>query len=198
MVDTPKASLSLEQAKARRVNHLEFQNTIEGVLVRGLGADLTPELKAKLRTAGLDLDRKLLPAYPAAAFHEWVELASHHLWPTDSRDEALRKFGRRSLSGLADTMLGKAMKLSLTLIGTRRMLLRATRAFRSNNNYTEVTIEERSPTSMSLAFNDVYGAPTYYQGILEIGCEFTGTKGAVVQIENTDGLGARYVVTWDE
>ena len=179
-----------------REGHLEFQNTIEGVLIRTLGAKLTPELKAKLREAGLDLDKKLLPAYPAVDFHRWVAMASEYVYPNVTSNEAVRLFGRQSLVGLGETMIGKAMKLSLTLIGPRRALQRAGRSFRSNNNYIVVDARELTPTSMELVFNEVYNLPSYYQGVLEGACMLIGAKQCTVRLDSMLGNGARFVAEW--
>ncbi|MBS2026619.1 MAG: DUF2378 family protein [Deltaproteobacteria bacterium] len=182
---------------ASREGNLEFQNTIEGVLIRTLGSKLNAELRAKLREAGLDLDKKLLPAYPAADFHRWVSIAAEYVYPGVSGSEAVRLFGRQSLVGLGETMIGKAMKLSLTLIGPRRALQRAGRSFRSNNNYIVVQSRELTPTSMELVFNEVHNLPSYYQGVLEGACMLIGAKQCTVRLDSMLGNGARFVAEWE-
>jgi len=181
-----------------RDGNLEFQNTIEGVIIRTLGNKLTPELKAKLRASGLDLDKKLLPAYPAVDFHRWVAIAAEYVYPNVGATEAVRLFGRQSLVGLGETMIGKAMKLSLTLIGPRRALQRAGRSFRSNNNYIVVEAKELTPTSMELKFNEVYSLPSYYQGVLEGACMLIGAKQCTVRLDSMLGNGARFIAEWQD
>jgi uncharacterized protein (TIGR02265 family) len=178
--------------------HLEFQNTIEGVFLRSIGLDLTPELKTQLRAQGLDLDKPLLPAYPAEDFHRWVRTASVFLYPNNTEAEGLRFFGRRGLAGLSQTLLGKALKATFSILGPRRSLYRTSRAFRTNNNYTAVTVADRAPGSVELAFNEVYGLPTYYQGVAEGAGSLMNAKNYRVSIVDTSGRGARYLVQWDE
>jgi uncharacterized protein (TIGR02265 family) len=178
--------------------HLEFQNTIEGALLRTVGADLTPDLKAKLRQQGLDLDKPLLPAYPAEDFHRWLRTVSAHLWPRTPEAEAVRALGRRTTSGLAETILGKAVKMSSMLLGPRRSLHRATRTFRTNNNYIEVNVVERSPQALELTFNEVHGLPTYYQGVLEGAISLMNAKNPRVTLLEQAAPGARYLVEWEE
>ena len=48
---------------------LIFEQTIEALYLRALHGRLTPECKARLRQAGLDVDQKLRPAY---AFDAWM------------------------------------------------------------------------------------------------------------------------------
>jgi uncharacterized protein (TIGR02265 family) len=182
---------------ASEPTHLEFQNTIEGVLLRTLGPQLNTELREKLRKEGLDVDKPLLPAYPAADFHRWVRVAAAHVWPNVPETEAVRAFGRRTVDGLAETLLGKAFKISATLLGPRRSLHRITRTFRTNNNYIDVAVVELGPTSLDLTFNEVHGLPTYYQGVLEGGVSATGAKNHRVNLLGDAGRGAKYRVEWD-
>ena len=176
---------------------IEFQNTIEGVLTVGLKSEMSGPLKEKLKAAGLDMNKPLLPGYPPSQVFKWIAVAASHIFPGDSTDEGVRKLGMKSVTGLQETMLGKALKGALMIIGTRRSLHRAQRAFRSNNNYTEVTLAELSPTCMNLTLNHVNGYPTFYQGVFAGACELIGAKNCTVEILEKSLHGATYQVRWD-
>ena len=101
------------------------------------------------------------------------------------------------MDGLGETMMGRAIKLSLSVIGVRRSLQKVTRAFRSNNNYTEVESRELSPTSVILEFNHLHGTPTFYQGVMEAALEHINAKNGKVKYIPVAGPGGHFHVTWD-
>jgi uncharacterized protein (TIGR02265 family) len=86
---------------------------------------------AKLKVAGLDLNRPVMPGYPADDFQRWVRLAAAHIDPHLPLEEAVKLLGRRSVPGLEDTLIGRALSSGLKLIGLRRVMERVQRIFRN-------------------------------------------------------------------
>ncbi len=64
---------------------LVFDSSVDALFVKRLGPRLGGEGRAKLREAGLDLNQKLLPAYPAEKVASWIDLAVPHAYPGDRR-----------------------------------------------------------------------------------------------------------------
>ena len=59
---------------------LWFSQAIEGLFIRGLGARLTPDVRAKISAEGIDLG-KLQPAYPIEQIHRAARAVLPTLWP---------------------------------------------------------------------------------------------------------------------
>ena len=53
-----------------------FDHVVEGMFHRTLGKRLTPVGRAKLKEAGLDLEKPLRPAYPMNDYFHFLEIAA--------------------------------------------------------------------------------------------------------------------------
>lgn len=175
---------------------LEFGPSISGLLIDTLGSEVTPELKASLRAEGLDLDRPLLPAYPAALYVKCLRIVARALWPTETEDDALRHFGGHAVEGLNSNFLGRALVTLMRVIGLRRAVLRLDRAFRNSNNYTKVDVRELTLTSVEFIFNTVMGTPTYFEGVFLTMVPILGGREPRVEHGPLEGERHRYVLSW--
>ncbi|MBL9039778.1 MAG: DUF2378 family protein [Archangium sp.] len=162
-----------------------FPTAVEG-LIRAVGDDLTPALKAQLRALELDLDRPFPPAWRGALFPQWVEACATAVFPAASRDEALRQLGRRFVSSWQATLLGSATAVLMRTIGPKRALTRIERAFRTGDNFTRVEVEHLDDGATRLRFSDAQGMPTYYVGILEGGSVMVGANNSRVELEASE------------
>lgn len=175
---------------------LWFLQAVEGLFIRGLGERLTPDVRAKIHAAGIDLT-KLEPAYPVATVTAAARGVLPLLWPGVGEDEAFRQLGVAFLRGYSETLVGAAMVQMMKLIGTRRTLERMQKNFRTGGNYLETRFTALGPTSVELWINDVSGMPGLYRGILEEGGRMVGTKGLKV-VAVPDSLPAcLYRVDWE-
>ncbi len=180
-------------------NRLEFEQSVDGLFYGAIDALSRPQLKERLRTAGLDLDGRLAPAYPAEQFYRWVKIAAAELHPELSEDEACNRIGRLAVEkGLESTVLGRALLVVLKMYGTRRSMQRITKSFRNGNNYIEVTVNELAPTRLELIFNTVMETPGYFHGVLEAGLVTLGAKEPRVERRPQDGESCTYLLEWRE
>lgn len=177
---------------------LEFGPAISGLFIDTLGKEITPSIRAALKAEGVDLDKPLLPAYPAKTFEKSVRIVSRSLYASLPEDEALRLLGRRAVEGLNTNFLGRALVMVARTMGLRRTMLRVDRAFRNSNNYMRVEPRELSPTSTEFTFNTVNGTPTYFEGVFLAVIEMFGGRDARVQVEQLDGERHRFVLNWSE
>ena len=182
-----------------KTEHLWFSQTIEAVFVKGLEGKLTPSIKTDFKKLGLDLDRKLDPAYPVTVVRKACQALMPVLYPSMSEEEAFHELGLSSMRGWSETLLGKALMQVLKLIGVRRSLLRMHTTMRSGNNYIETSSVVISGNCIELIFSDVSGMPTFYQGIIEEGARMAYAKNLRV----TTGAGSTppghtFRVEWDE
>lgn len=137
---------------AAAAERLMFANTFEGLLLRGYGARLTTELKAGLRADGIDVDRPLLPGYPLEVWLRVVRRVGERLEGGTDFD-AIRRVGERFMAGYFETMVGKAVKPLLSLLGPRRTLRRMTANLRGGTSFAETTVTESSATDLTLWVN---------------------------------------------
>lgn len=172
-----------------------FEQTIEGLFLRGLGSRVTPALKGQLKAAGLDLDQKLLPAYPFAVWMKTLELTAAALYPGEPLERAMFQVGEAFLDGYRETFLGRAVLGMMRVLGPRRTLLRATQNFRSGNNYTETRITEVGAAVIDLWMNEVGPYPTFTSGVIHAGLVVAGATPRV-DIRDHDGHACTFRVSW--
>jgi uncharacterized protein (TIGR02265 family) len=178
---------------------VEFEQTADGLLKGALEALKDPALVEKLRVAGLDLSRKLAPAYPAADFYRWVVIAARHKYPSLDEVEACREVGKLAVTrGMQSTMLGGALIKALQLLGVRRSLKRIGTSFKNGNNYIEAKATELGPTSMEIQLGPLVGPPSYFEGVLEQGPRLLGAKEVQLTRLRTEGETVVWRLDWTE
>lgn len=180
-----------------QAEQIEFSRSVEALFIKALGPDISAPIKAALKEAGLDLDRPLLPGYPARQFHKWVQIVATMLFPNLVPSEALRQIGQRATRGNEETVIGRAIVAALKLIGPKRTLQRLDRIFRNNNNYQNVAVSELTELSATVTIGQVFSIPTYYQGLLETGVQYTGALNPRVTLVSYENDIATIHMTWD-
>lgn len=158
---------------------LWFSQAVEGLFLRGPGARLTADVRAKIAAEGIELAR-LQPAYPAEQVARAARAVLPVLWPGQSEDEAFRQLGVSFVQGYSETLVGGAMVQMMKLIGTRRTLERMQKNFRTGGNYLETRFTALGASSVELWLNDVSGMAGLYRGMIEEGGRMVGTKKLVV------------------
>jgi uncharacterized protein (TIGR02265 family) len=177
---------------------LVFEQTIEALFVRALGGRLTPECRARLRQAGLDVDQKLKPAYSFQCWMTVIRIAAQELYPGESLASSTFKLGEAYVEGFRQTMLGRAVLSLLRVLGPRRTIARATQNFRAGNNYTETRITELAPCQFDVWMNEVGDFPEFTAGIIQAGVRISGAKELRVEPLDYDGHACTYRITWKE
>jgi len=177
---------------------LVFNHTVQGLFSRTFPDGVPPELKAQLRTVGVDLDKTLLPAYPTTTWSRCIELGARTAFPQEPRREvAWRRMGERMIDGYQDSMIGKAMFSMLQVLGPRRTLQRAQKNFRTGNNYTEVRFSDVSPTEMEVWFNETDDVLRHFTvGLVLAGLRAGGASEPEVRLLGTDAKGFTLRASW--
>jgi uncharacterized protein (TIGR02265 family) len=179
--------------------YLIFSHSLQGLMSRAFPGGVPPELKAKLRTVGVDLDRPLLPAYPRETWARCIELAAPLAFPRESRELAWRKLGERMIDGYQETMIGRAMFATLRLLGPRRMLQRSQKSFRSGNNYTEVRLTDVAPTVVDVWINETEDVLRHFTvGLVLAGMRAGGALEPQADIHQVDARGFTVRAAWQE
>jgi uncharacterized protein (TIGR02265 family) len=177
---------------------LVYEQTLEALFVRALGGRLTPECRARLLSAGLDVSQKLKPAYPFQSWMIFLRIAAEELYPGMPLSEATLKLGEAYVEGFRETMLGRAVMSLLRVLGPRRTVLRATQNFRAGNNYTETRVTELGPNLFDVWMNEVGDFPEFTAGIIQAGVRASGAKELRVELLGYDGHACTYRISWKE
>ncbi|QRN98076.1 DUF2378 family protein [Archangium violaceum] len=175
-----------------------YEHTFEGLFVRGLAGRLSPNVKERLREIGLDLDRKLLPAYSVETWTRSVAIAIEALYPGEPEAVAYRLLGERMLAGYQETFTGRAAFQVLRLLGPRRLVERTQQSFRSGNNYTEVRVTDVAPNVVDLWVNEVGPARYIVQGAIlaALRALLPGDEGVRVDVLGFTDKGITLRVSW--
>jgi uncharacterized protein (TIGR02265 family) len=178
---------------------LVFNQTVEALFVRALENRLTPACREHLRRAGLDLEQKLARTYTLEQWKEFLRIAAGHVYGGVPAEAAYYSLGERFMDAYFGTFFGRALLGVVRLAGPRRMLLRAGLGFRAGNNFSDVEIVERGPTSVELKMNDVLAdLPTFASGLLARAVELCGGWRVVALPEEFDGTSATFHIRWAE
>ncbi len=173
-----------------------FAQSVEGLFERGLGNEVPPALREKLKALGLDLSKKLLPAYPVPVWNQVLEATARSLSPADPLPVSARRLGERMMEGYRHTLGGQALMAMARIIGPRRALLRSQKNWRTGNNYSEVTVTELSPTDFRAVFNEQSVSRWVSQGLLSTGLALAGAQEPSVEIEGFTDTEVTYRITW--
>jgi uncharacterized protein (TIGR02265 family) len=179
---------------------LVYEHTFEGLFVRGLAGRIPPAVKARLRQAGLDLESRLLPAYPFETWARCVAIVAESLYPREPEAVAYRLLGERMVEGYRDTFTGRLMFRVLQLLSPQRLVARAEQNFRSGNNYTEVRHSDVAPHVVELWVNEP--GPTRYvvQGAMleTLRAARPGDAGVRVDVLDFTAESVTFRLSWTE
>jgi uncharacterized protein (TIGR02265 family) len=177
---------------------LIFANSVEALFVRGVGSQLTPEIKDELRSIGIDLSKRLLPAYPSDVYYAAIALLVRRLYPGLPPSTAQFKLGERSVLGLEETFLGRSAVVLSKLIGTRRAILRFPVSAMATTNYAKLEARELSPTQVEVTICPMDGDVNFMSGCISALITMTGGHDGKTEVVEHDREKERLVlrVSW--
>lgn len=175
---------------------LDFAVTYDSLFHQALRADVTPALKAQLRELGLDLDRPLLPGYPAALWPKVMALTAKTLYPGLEVQQAYARLGRRFIDAYFSTVLGGAVALMMRVVGPMRALGRLERSLRSAGNYQQTRFTPRGERQAELWISDVNGVSGWFVGMTSGAARHFGLEHERVTVLHDDGRSATFLLEW--
>jgi uncharacterized protein (TIGR02265 family) len=164
-------------------------------LFRGLGQRLTPSLKERVRAAGIDLDRKLLPAYPRVVWVRVVDIVAEEISGGRDLPSARRELGHLIASGFEQSTLGKMMAPGVRFMGVRRVLLRLPKQLTMSNNFLRVAVIETPGDTLRVEVNEAVPSPEFLCGVIEAIAGYAGAKRCDVTFVDEGPLTA-FTVNW--
>lgn len=177
---------------------LVFEHTLEGLFMKGLMGRVSPVLRERLKAVGVDLDRKLQPAYGFDTWCSAVRVAARELHPDLPDTVGYGLLGERMVEGYRETVLGRAAMGVIQLLGPRCGVSRARQMFRSGNNYTETRLEDVSPMQVDLWMNEAGTIRYFTRGTLLAGLRVAGARQAEVVVRDFTDDCVTYRLTWRE
>jgi uncharacterized protein (TIGR02265 family) len=171
---------------------------VEALFQRALRGRLTPTLIERVRAAGIDLEKPLLPAYPWAAWIASLDATAEELYPGHSHAQAYEELGRLTIARYEETLVGKALFAALRLLSPQRVLGRLARSFRTSNNFTETYVVPLGPGRAEIRFNRVEPDPAFTLGVLAAGLPAAGVPAAKVTLHAREGESAIFLLEWNE
>lgn len=175
-----------------------FAPVVEGLIRHGLQGYVSPRLRERLRLAGLELDRPLLPAYPVPMWMNCLRILVEELYPGVPQEEGFRRLATRHVEGYGHTLFGRAVYRVMRLLGPRRMVQRLPQTLRGTDNYTEADLVEVSPREFEMRMNSVFDSPGYVEGLFEALLRVTGAESPQVVKTQVEATHTTYRLTWTE
>ena len=163
-------------------------------LLRALGSALTPELKAKMKDAGIDTSKKLLPGYPRAVWERSVALIAVELSQGDLA-VSQRALGARLTQGFAGTALGRMLAPAVRLTGVKRAMKQLPRNLTITNNFMKVTLEELAPTEVRVTASQACPSADFLAGVIEGIARYAGAATCEVSFSQA-GTQTVFAVRW--
>jgi uncharacterized protein (TIGR02265 family) len=148
-------------------DRLWFEQAVDGLFNHALKHHRTPRLIAKVREAGIDLNAKLEPGYPAEVFARAVKAAATEIYPRETAKSGIYQLGQIFTEGYQNTGMGKALFVLLRTMGPRRALPRVGRNLRNVNNFVEARATEPLDGCFAVTFSDVDDLPYFYKGLFD-------------------------------
>jgi uncharacterized protein (TIGR02265 family) len=146
---------------------LVFEQSVEGMYLKGHPDLLSPQVKEALRAVGIDLDQKLKPYYPSELVNEASRVFRKLAYAREPDDaKAYTRMGERIVDGYFNTVLGKAMVSVLKLFGAKRIVGRLPMTMKSGTNFQDVTLEWKSETEAWLTLADTEPDPNINVGVI--------------------------------
>jgi uncharacterized protein (TIGR02265 family) len=175
---------------------LVFDNAVEGLFIHGLKGRLTPALKGKLRDLGVDLDRKLLPAYERAVWAKALQVTADELFAGLPVEHAAREMGYLVARGWDATMVGKAMIAFARVVGPKRTLERLTRSLGAANTYVRAELVCYGEKEFELRCGGLDFSPHFMGGIVEGSLQLVRAQEPKVALLSSQGEKAVFQLSW--
>ncbi len=139
-------------------------SVFEGLFLHGVRQ--SAELAALLRGHGFD-GARMEAEYPALVFNLCLEAARQHFHAGLPMADGYRALGETQVAGLAQTLVGKVVLATITVISPSRLMKLMPRLFQVDSTPVQVAPTERAPGSWVVAFvGDPTMQPDYISGII--------------------------------
>jgi uncharacterized protein (TIGR02265 family) len=169
---------------------------VDGVFRHALASDVSEQLRGELARAGLDLTPVALePTYPREVWYRAVALTATALFPHDSTEEQLRRFGRHVVASLQARHVFRGPWLTMArLLGPRRALQQIAGRLTDSPVALSITVRGHSGVEVFVEEREQAG---FLVGLLEAACEVLGAHECqVTVVEGRSPGGTTLSASW--
>lgn len=175
--------------------HAVAASIVEALFVRALGPRLDAGCRQRLRKAGIDLDRPLLPFYPIAAWRRATEIVTASLYGA-AVEAGHTELGRLLVIAYAQSPNGSNLAPALKQISPVRALELAVKHLRLGNDETlQPVLTQLGATHFEVRFENLGPHPHVMRSALETALRFSRMQNPIVTL--VDGDNAALQVRWD-
>lgn len=164
----------------------------EGMYQRALKP--TGAFADELRKAGYDV-KNPVGRYHAQVWHDTLEVARRHTYPTLPLNDGFRQLGRRFLDSYFETILGKTVAVVLPILGAERTAKQLPKLFSRARTQLDMQIAQEAPRRWLLHTRDPYSQADFVAGILEAGMTRTGVV-PVVEVVHRGHAEHKVRISW--
>jgi uncharacterized protein (TIGR02265 family) len=176
-----------------------YEQAIEGMYLKGHPKALTPQVKQALRELGIDLDKPLKAAYPAAIVNEATRVFRRLAYGHEPDDmKAYIAMGAATVDGYFNTVIGRAMTGVLKLVPFKRLIDRLPSAMSGGSNYTRVKVEWKGPAEAHVTLDDTEPHPGLNLGVMQRALShWFGGKNVQISVHEHVRPKTTYRITFD-
>lgn len=169
----------------------------EGLFVRALAVDPSGAFGADLRAAGYDL-KGHEARYDIKVWSDCVDVATRHVYPELSRDEAWVRLGRRFIEGYFHTFIGGAIAAVLPFMSASRFVERIPSFLRTGLGGITADVDFTGPHAAVLTMNGPHErSALFLSGVLDVCFERLGVKGQF-RPSVVEGVTTRLELSWTD
>ncbi len=175
-----------------------YGSSVEALFDKALRRRMTEPCRVALQQAGLDLGQRFAPMYTAAQYERFVRIAREQLFSELADAQAYEAMGRAFLDGYWETILGRAVRGVLKLLGPAQIIRRLPALFAAGSTYVRATVIEDRPGEWKIQITGVGGYPHFTRGLLDSVLEASGArKGRVEIAEILPDERVTYLLRWE-
>lgn len=169
---------------------------VDGLFRYALARRMTPALRSRLLSAGLDVEAKSSEAVPRQSFAAWLKLTVESLFSGVSESEAYRELGRDLVRGYSMTLFGSAVIAVARVIGPRRTLERMARNSSSIAASYRARIDADDESRVKFWVSEAELPPTFMAGVLSEAATLAGGRDVLAEPLRVECGGWLYSVRW--
>lgn len=171
-------------------------NLVDGLFVHALERRMTPSLRKRLHTAGLDVESRDAEKVARADFAHWLKLTVESLFAGSPEVEAYRQLGRDLVRGYSMTLKGSAIVAVARVIGPRRTLERMAKNADSIVTRYHARLDVEGETSFKFWVNEAELPPSFLAGVLGEAATLSGARDVQVDPVGPSDGGFTYAIRW--
>jgi uncharacterized protein (TIGR02265 family) len=161
------------------------QSVFEGLFRHALKP--TGQFATDLAAIGYDPQRPQR-TYPTRVWIEAARVTCRHIFPELAEPEAMLRLGRLYVNGFLDTIVGRLIGVSLSILGPESVIKRIPRWAAMNATGVEVSVTPLDPGVWKATWKDPNALPEFVAGMMQGGAYRAGITIVELAEKRPDGF----------